>query len=222
MIDWKKLCEESHANAKAKGFLDGARTFDGDVGLFHSELSEALEEYRAGHALDKVYYKIDFGEPPPGVGPMSHRRELFHQLNLHLNNQPTLEAYLTLPIEQISRMKPEGVSIELADYVIRVAQFCGTVGLPLAEEMSRKAGETSPCTDMQSEIAWLHYATSMFWFSYTQSTASMVDGGVRWLGRALHMLVVFCDNNKIDLEKAIQAKALYNATRGHKHGGKKI
>ena len=77
--------------------------------LIHSEVSEALEEHRNGHAPTEIYYT---GE------------------------------------------KPEGIGIELADVVIRVLDLCGALG--------------------------------------------------------------------IDLEGMIELKMTYNATRPHRHGGKRI
>lgn len=72
------------------------RSFGEECALFHSEISEALEEYRAGHPLGAIYYS--------GKG-----------------------------VE-----KPEGVPIELADVIIRIAAFCGNCEISLADAIARK------------------------------------------------------------------------------------
>ena len=62
----KELQKEVGENAKAHGWQDGEeRTFGELVALCHSELSEALEEHRNGHAPTETYYRED--EKPEGI-----------------------------------------------------------------------------------------------------------------------------------------------------------
>lgn len=100
------LIAECHRIAMEKGWWDRDREIPEQIALMHSELSEALEEYRMGAA------------------------------NLYMQDG-----------------KPEGFGVELADCVIRIFDMCGRYG--------------------------------------------------------------------IDLEACLRAKIAYNATRPHRHGGKK-
>ena len=54
-MDVKKLAKEINDTAHAKGWYeDGDRNFFEVVGLMHSELSEALEEWRAKHPVTEI------------------------------------------------------------------------------------------------------------------------------------------------------------------------
>lgn len=64
MIDVKKLCEDSHRISKDKGWLEEKRSFAAAIALIHSELSEALEDYRNNKSIKEVFYE---GKKPCGI-----------------------------------------------------------------------------------------------------------------------------------------------------------
>jgi hypothetical protein len=193
MIDWKKLCEDSHANAKEKGFLNINRTFHGDTALFHSEISEALEDYRKHRGLNEIYYEDKAG-----------------------NKYPSLDVAQKSSSDKT--FKPCGIPIEFADIVIRVAQYCGTEGLDLAYAMKMVSPSKNIVKDFEELCARLHAGFSdvyAHWFEVKTINEFA-------FAKTLLMLQDFCQYHNIDLEAVVKQKAEYNSGRPHLHGGKKI
>lgn len=106
-----EIVERAHQNAVKHGFWDPGPEFGSAMALIHSELSEALEEMRAGN-------KIRPGNPVPMV---------YYSGGGYVASAPTKCC-----------LKPEGVAIELADAVIRIADLCGHMGIDLDAAITLK------------------------------------------------------------------------------------
>lgn len=188
MLSLRDLAQTSHETAKSKGWWDDERSFAGLTQLMLSELSEALEDYRANRDVTEILY------------------------------QSSDKQNSSSPVD-----KPCGVPTELADFIIRVADFCGRYALRLD-----KADVTTP-DGFESGLAEASVYISR---AYEALKACELDPKwnygakgkeVSWyLSAAVQHIFNMAETLGIDLNKAIEIKAAFNKTRPTRHGGKKI
>ena len=110
------FAKEVHENAVAHGWWDEESSFGEILALCHSELSEALEAYRSGLPADKVVYRFD------DCGDMTE-----DECAGCYNGNP-----------KCFRAKPDGVSVELADCILRILDYCGKIGIDIEDVIQRK------------------------------------------------------------------------------------
>jgi len=96
-----ELAKEIHRTAVEHGWWDDNRTFGDIIALCHSELSEALEEYRDGKPM--AYFVRD------------------HSVFPQYANDYADETDFT----EYNGEKPEGIAVEMADCIIRILDWCG-------------------------------------------------------------------------------------------------
>lgn len=120
---FKKLCQDSLATAQSKGFAPGSVAES--VALFHSEASEVLEDHRAGHGPNEVWYETTTKVLADGIGP-----EGDHEIV----RTTTLRYKRPAP-----GLKPCGMPSELADIVIRIAHFCAHHEIDIGKAIREKA-----------------------------------------------------------------------------------
>jgi len=118
-MDIKNFVKEVHENAKAHGWWEDERSFGELIALCHSELSEALEEFRKGFKFNQVYTKGYVAEVM------------------------SIEEYANTYSE---KAKPEGIPFELADVIIRIFDMCGRYGIDIekAIEIKHEFNKTRP------------------------------------------------------------------------------
>lgn len=114
MLQINEFVKEVGENAVNHGWWDDERTFGELIALCHSELSEALEEYRRGKKPDEVYFTCT--NPGEGCGVLAT------ECNSDCD-------YLG---------KPEGIPTELADVVIRVFDMCHHYGIDIESILKEK------------------------------------------------------------------------------------
>ena len=108
--------DKIHENAVAHGWWDEERSFGDIVALCHSELSEALEEYRSGRSMEWKACNL--------YGGSCDKEECPH--------------YKNNCCECGNMDKPEGIAVEMADCLIRILDWCGKGGVDIDRIVQEK------------------------------------------------------------------------------------
>lgn len=116
-LNINEFVKEVGENAINHGWLDQERSFGELIALCHSELSEALEEFRDGMDFTDEYYtcKIPYG----------------CALDCKSGGDIT-------QCDGCEYAKPEGIPAELADTVIRIFDICHHYGIDLEAAIIKK------------------------------------------------------------------------------------
>lgn len=111
-----EFSKEVHQNAVNHGWWETEPTFGEIIALCHSELSEALQDYRAWADLDRVYYDLS------GCGDR------------------TLEKCADCYQSHIkcAKAKPYGPAVELADCILRILDICGRYDIDIETVLMKK------------------------------------------------------------------------------------
>lgn len=117
MTGINEVAKEIHENAVEHGWWENERSFPEVIALCHSELSEALEEYRSGRPM--VWHKCPYN------GGACGEQEV-HQGEYGCTNCTA------------SKRKPEGIAVEMADCIIRILDWCGKEGVDIDKIISEK------------------------------------------------------------------------------------
>lgn len=118
-MNLNQLAKEIHENAVAHGWWDEPRSFGEIIALCHSELSEALEEYRNGRP--PVWFACIPTDVFGGCKNMVHCESGMSNLGC---NKYDIKC-------QYKDAKPEGIAVELADCIIRILDHCGKEGIDI-------------------------------------------------------------------------------------------
>jgi NTP pyrophosphatase (non-canonical NTP hydrolase) len=118
-----EITKDIHENAIAHGWWDEERTFGDIIALCHSELSEALEEYRCKRPA--FYYVCEMEQDDGSIIPCvrtDHGDDNF------------------------KGEKPEGTAVELADCIIRILDYCGKEKIDIEHiiEVKNEYNKTRP------------------------------------------------------------------------------
>ncbi|CAM3319086.1 MULTISPECIES: nucleoside triphosphate pyrophosphohydrolase family protein [Paenibacillus] len=189
------LVHEAHQNAVIKGWWEEERTLGELIALINSEVSEALEDFRNGETPEHMWYE----RKAAGLVLKSEKRKSTED-------------------------KPCGIPSELADIVIRIFDLTGHYGWEERLEQSVARMHLMPPGPNQVSVE-RPFAENLTiiqgWLTDAYRGASDTLT-ISFLALAIIDTFRLAEIHSINLEKAIQEKMNYNATRPHRHGGKQL
>lgn len=203
-MNLNQFMQDVHQNAIAHGWWDEPRS-DGTVrSLFHCELSEAVEEYRANRPM--LWHACPYH---PGACETQQ-----------VQNDDGLHCEVCTP----STRKPEGAAVELMDFVIRVLDFLGkkdyvfpfdmctpeTLSAWSVDDFQMDDDGSVPELELPDFVDILHDEISL----------SSVMHSETYLVTAIGLALAWVDKHGLDPVQILLEKHGYNKTRSWKHGGK--
>lgn len=209
-----KFAVEVHQNAVEHGWWDEERSFGEIIALCHSELSEALEEYRAKRPM--LYFPCNSGGLCVDDRPMEN---LTCGSRVRKASDP--ETFCTARSK-----KPEGIAVELADCIIRIMDWYGKEGMD-TDALLLEAGIITMC-DLPTPvygsfgdfIALLHNLLSMAYACWCN--ASGISASALRLAKCIREIMAWAKENGVDMEQILDMKHEYNKGRPYRHGGKAL
>lgn len=193
-----ELVREVHKNAVSKGWWEEDRSFAEIISLIHSEVSEALEDYRNGLSPTTVWY-----EKPSDTSGVGYQA-----------------GYQASP-----EYKPCGIPSELADICIRIFDAAGRYNwgprleAATVESLKRRFQSDEKYNSFPEYLTSIHFDLSQAWNYRARGSERLA---IVCLCHALNEVRYVAAKYNIDLNQAIAEKMAYNATRPYRHGGKVI
>lgn len=207
-MNLNELAKEAHQIAVDHGWWEKEPSFGDLVALMHSELSEALEEYRAGRPM--VWHGCMFPDPES-------------QYECEMNegckqNRETCTA---------RDKKPEGIAVELADCIIRILDWMGKEQMDaqeLLDESKKRAGIMADVpkriydASMGDCIFRWHLLLSLGYGCWCR-TSGTYAAALR-IALCMAEIMDWAGKEGVDMDAIIREKMDYNRTRPYRHGGK--
>lgn len=197
---------EVHQNAVEHGWWDEKRSYGEIIALCHSELSEALEEFRAKRPM--VWQHCQTSPVPcvrEGCGDWCDG---------------------VCEINALDK-KPEGIAVELADCIIRILDWFGKEEMDtisLLKEASRAVLCDVPArlyaSSLGDYISRWHLLLSLAFACWCRGSGSHACA----LRMALCVVEImeWAKREGVCMEEILTMKHAYNQTRPYRHGGKAL
>lgn len=203
-LDLTQFMHDVHQNAIAHGWWEKERSAGTIRSLIHCELSEAMEAYR------------------------NHEPYMWHHCPYHpgaCETQSPQDDHLHCEACQSANRKPEGVAVELMDFVIRIFDAMANLegwNIPASMNTAQKLtfwalddyqddeGRNPVNLDLPDLVDILHDEVAL----------SSIQRYNIYLLTAAGLAMAWVDKRGIDPVDILMDKHEYNKTRPYKHGGK--
>ena len=186
------FAKEIHENAVAHGFWDEPRPFDELCALMISELSEALEEARAGGPMERYACPIK-GRPCDD--------------GCQLSCDPI----------QFGMRKPEGITVEMADCAIRILDYLGSEGFDVDDFIECDRVDAYASRYKKLPAAFISTAYEICG-AVIYHNASRRNSSCEKLSVGLTIILAWFRANDLDFEIIARRKHEYNKSREFRHG----
>lgn len=187
-----ELAKEAHQIAVEHGWWDPEPTFGELIALMHSELSEALEEYRAGRGM--VWHKVEeIKARYPGESDV-----------------------------KLVSQKPEGIAVELADCIIRILDWADKYWYDIEEEVRDVKKRAEKGEDNIDGFAGVVPERFGELVEKLHRYITSMSTKYRNAARTIVCIISWAEKEGLDMESIIREKMDYNRTRPYRHGGKKL
>lgn len=192
--DWAK---EIHENAVKHGWYDKPISRAEYEALFHSEISEALEEYR--NEMPDVYWNC--GVTGEICAPASECDCEYCDAEWECTHRD---------------QEPHGIAIELIDLAIRLLDYGAAheIDIPQCTKYSYSKGWFSKDTLILTIAGFHEHITLLMGLAEYQEQ-------VEHISTILFKIQSYCEDNGLDFETLLHLKHEYNKTRPYRHGGKR-
>jgi hypothetical protein len=194
---------EIHNYAKEKGWWDSPRSTKSIYALFHSEISEAVEEARKP-AFD------------PDLMDMYHiRKDTVFKNDLKEIKETPIAGVIW--DGGVCVTKPEGIGVELIDMVIRVLDYMGNEGIEFRDleyesEVNINWNDLSAFTEIHKNLS----------LAGAYAEDGMVVEEQEYLGKAIDITSLYFTSFGWNFWEVFDAKHSFNTTRERRHGNKKF